>query len=67
MSTHIPKHQPTQDEESPSTATDEVMHEAEEAETSVVDDGERRGKDGEAADALTPNEDAQEDVHHRDA
>ena len=67
MSTHNRKHQPTQHDETPATAADEVMHEAEEAETSVVDDGERRGKDGEAADALTPNEDAQEDVHHRDA
>ncbi|MEU6990964.1 hypothetical protein ABZ953_09960 [Streptomyces sp. NPDC046465] len=67
MSTHDPKHQPAQDEEHPATAADEVLHEAEEAETSVVDDGERRGKDGEAADALTPNEDAQEDVHDRDA
>lgn len=70
MSTHHPKHQAAQDEESPespATAADELVHEAEDAETSVLDDGERRGKDGEAADALSPNEDAQEDVHHRGA
>ncbi|MFC8124820.1 hypothetical protein [Streptomyces sp. NPDC057302] len=67
MSTHHPKHQPAQAEEHPATAADEVLHEAEDAETGVVDDGERRGKDGEAADALSPNEDAQEDVHRRGA
>jgi len=32
----------------------------------VVDNGERRGKDGEAADALTPNEDAQDGVPQRE-
>ncbi|KUF16375.1 hypothetical protein [Streptomyces silvensis] len=67
MSAHHPKHQPAQDEEHPATAAEEVLHEAEDAETSVVDNGERRGKDGEAADALSPNENAQEDAHHRDA
>ncbi|MFE6400997.1 hypothetical protein [Streptomyces alboflavus] len=67
MSTHQPEHRPGQDEKHPATAADEVLHEAEDAETSVVDNGERRGKDGEAADALSPNEDAQEDVHRRDA
>ena len=54
---------PAHHEEHPATAADEVLHEAAEAETSVVDDGERRGKDREAADALTPNEDAQDHIH----
>ncbi|MFD4030056.1 hypothetical protein ACFWVP_05860 [Streptomyces sp. NPDC058637] len=67
MSTHHPKHEPAQDEDRPATAGDELLHEAEEAETSVADDGERGSNDGEASDALSPNEDAQEDVHHRGA
>ncbi|MEV7142817.1 hypothetical protein [Streptomyces tauricus] len=50
----------------PRTAAGEVLRAAEEAETNVVDDGERRGKDREAADALTPNDDAQNDVQRRD-
>ncbi|WP_405652240.1 hypothetical protein [Streptomyces sp. RK9] len=62
MSTHQPRHQPAQDEKHPATAADEILREAEEAETSVVDDGERRGKDSEAADALSPNKEAQEDA-----
>lgn len=62
MSSHSgPKHRPSHDEEHPETAADEVLHEAEEAETRIGDN-ERRGQDREAADALTPNEDAQEDV-----
>ncbi|MFG2322772.1 hypothetical protein [Streptomyces sp. NPDC048568] len=67
MSTHHPKHRPAQDQEHTVTAADEILHEVEEAETSVVDDGPRRGRDGEAADALSPNEDAQGDGRHRDA
>ncbi|WP_405812219.1 hypothetical protein OG524_32905 [Streptomyces sp. NBC_01520] len=67
MSTHNPKHEPSQDEEHPATAGEEVLHEAEEAETCVADDGEPGSKDGEGSDALSPNEDAQEDVHHRGA
>ncbi|MFD7436000.1 hypothetical protein [Streptomyces sp. NPDC059861] len=55
------------DEERPGTALGEVLHEAEEAETRVVDDGERRGSDGEAADALTPNANSQEDTQQHDA
>ncbi|THA71189.1 hypothetical protein E6P78_08125 [Streptomyces sp. A0958] len=49
----------------PRTAADEVLQEAEEAETDVADLGKRRGekdRDSEAGDALTPNEDAQEDA-----
>ena len=67
MSSHHPKHRPAQDEQHPATAADEVLHQAEDAETSVVDDGEQRGKDGEAADALSPNEGAQEGGRRRDA
>lgn len=66
MSTHHPKHRPAQDEEHPATAAGEVLHEVEEAETSTVDDGKRRGKDSEAADAMSPNEDAQEEARRRD-
>ncbi|MBM9623924.1 hypothetical protein ACFQ60_04040 [Streptomyces zhihengii] len=65
MSTHHPKREAKQVKESPSTAGEEILHEAEEAETSVTSDGERSSDDGEASDALSPNEDAQEDVHHR--
>lgn len=52
----------------PRTAAEEVLRDAEEAETDVADvadHGKRRGqegKDSEAGDALTPNEDAQEDA-----
>ncbi|MGW7081312.1 hypothetical protein [Streptomyces sp. NPDC054866] len=67
MSNPSPKHQPSHDEEHPETAAGEVLHEVEEAETHVGDDGDRRDQDGEAADALTPNEDAQEDVQQRGA
>ncbi|MGW3862223.1 hypothetical protein ACWEDZ_12100 [Streptomyces sp. NPDC005047] len=67
MNTHHPKRQPEQEHGRPTTAADEVLHEAEDAETSVLDDGERRGKDREAADALSPNEDAQEADRRRDA
>ncbi|MGW8990977.1 hypothetical protein ACWGRF_13770 [Streptomyces zhihengii] len=65
MSTHHPKREAKQVKERPSTAGGEILHEAEEAETSVTSDGERSSDDGEASDALSPNEDAQEDVHHR--
>ncbi|TXS38459.1 hypothetical protein [Streptomyces sp. OR43] len=68
MSTHHPKHEPARDEEHPATAAGEVLHEAEQTETNLVDDdGERGGQDGEASDALSPNEDAQEDVRQRGA
>ncbi|RII20574.1 hypothetical protein DSC45_05045 [Streptomyces sp. YIM 130001] len=60
------RHRPEDDKEPPSTAADEILHEAEEAETRVLDGGERPGKDGEAADALTPDERAQEDVSRHD-
>ncbi|GAA3113881.1 hypothetical protein ACFQ0X_42430 [Streptomyces rectiviolaceus] len=61
------KHRPSHGEEHAETAADEVFHEVEDAEIRLVDGGERPRKDGEAADALTPNEDAQEDVHERDS
>ncbi|MGW8744499.1 hypothetical protein [Streptomyces sp. NPDC055794] len=48
MSTHRPKHRPAQDEQLPATAADEILREAEDAETAVVDDGQRREKDCEA-------------------
>ncbi|MEW2570639.1 hypothetical protein [Streptomyces sp. NPDC047070] len=50
----------------PETAAGEVLHALEETETTVLDDTEQRGKDREAADALPPNEDAQDDVRQRD-
>ncbi|MEH0424337.1 hypothetical protein [Streptomyces sp. B21-083] len=62
MSHHDRKHQPKPQprsqhhEEHPETAAVEVLREVEDAGTRVVDRGERRGKDREAADALTPNE-----------
>lgn len=60
------KHQPSHDDERPVTAGEELLHAVEKAETDVVDDGESEGEDREAADALTPSEDAQEDVsRHR--
>ncbi|MFM9370148.1 hypothetical protein [Streptomyces sp. Da 82-17] len=49
------------------TARDEVLGEIEEAETDVA--GERERDDagnGEAGDALTPNQEAQESVHEED-
>ncbi|WP_371525354.1 hypothetical protein OG302_03730 [Streptomyces sp. NBC_01283] len=67
MSRHTPEHQPSHDEEHPQTAADEILHEVEDAEARVGDDGRRRKHEGEAADALTPNEGAQEDVQKRDA
>ncbi|MFI5856214.1 hypothetical protein [Streptomyces parvulus] len=66
MNTRHPEHRPAQDRRRPATAADELLHEAEDAETSVVDDGELRGKDSEPADALSPNRNAQEDRGRRD-
>ncbi|MEU0303108.1 hypothetical protein ABZ252_27185 [Streptomyces sp. NPDC006175] len=60
-----PEH-PREDSESssrdqrPGTALGEVLHEVEEAGTRVGDDDERRRKDGESGDAMTPNEKEQE-------
>jgi hypothetical protein len=53
------------DEERPMSAIDELLHTVEDAETDVVDDGQRGGKDRVAADALSPSEDAQEDSSRR--
>ncbi|KUH40227.1 MULTISPECIES: hypothetical protein [Streptomyces] len=48
-------------EHQPRTATDEVLHEFEEAELRL-DDGQADEDDGEAADSLTPSPTAQESV-----
>ncbi|MFJ2899041.1 hypothetical protein ACIO87_29665 [Streptomyces sp. NPDC087218] len=53
-------HKDREHEQPPRTAADEVIQEAEEAETDVADTRERR--DSEAGDALTPNQEAQEDA-----
>ncbi|MGW1185997.1 hypothetical protein ACWD7Y_10265 [Streptomyces drozdowiczii] len=58
-------HQDREDGKPPRTAADEVIEEAEEAATDVADTAgpaKRHHKDREAGDALTPNEEAQEDV-----
>lgn len=47
----------------PDTATDEVLREVEVAETRVTDSEKRRHRRGEAGDAITPNEQAQEESH----
>ncbi|MEU1485807.1 hypothetical protein [Streptomyces sp. NPDC005752] len=44
MSTRHAKHELSQDEEPPTAAGEEVLHEAEEAETSVADDGGRAAR-----------------------
>ncbi|MFD9041588.1 hypothetical protein [Streptomyces bottropensis] len=49
-------------DETSDTALEEVLHEAEEAQTRVTDPEKRRR--GEAGDAITPNEQAQEESHH---
>jgi hypothetical protein len=49
----------------PDTALDEVLREAERAETDVTG-AERRRHDGEAGDAITPNERAQEESSQHD-
>ncbi|MEU7282428.1 hypothetical protein AB0A69_27170 [Streptomyces sp. NPDC045431] len=47
----------------PETATEEVLHEFEEAELDIDEEKrDRRGKNGEAADTLTPSPTAQESV-----
>ncbi|MFF8382498.1 hypothetical protein [Streptomyces kanasensis] len=48
-------------EQQPRTATEEVLHEFEEAELRL-DDGQADEDDGEAADSLTPSPTAQESV-----
>lgn len=52
--------EPSPDEEPPRTALSEILQEVEEAGTRVENNGARRGKDGESGDAMTPNEEAQE-------
>ncbi|MEU2250550.1 hypothetical protein [Streptomyces sp. NPDC019224] len=59
------EHSRPEPEKPPRTAADEVVQEAEEAATDVADTADparRRGRDSEAGDALTPNEEAQEDA-----
>ncbi|MFE7843344.1 hypothetical protein ACFU53_47035 [Streptomyces sp. NPDC057474] len=57
------KHEEQGRNDKPDTALDEVLHEAEEAETRVTDSEKRRRRRGEAGDAITPNEQAQEESH----
>ncbi|MFI8068140.1 hypothetical protein ACIF85_05030 [Streptomyces sp. NPDC086033] len=45
----------------PDTALDEVLHEFEDAEKRVQDPDAKRGRKGEAAEAITPNARAQEE------
>ncbi|WP_176742356.1 hypothetical protein [Streptomyces sp. LUP47B] len=45
----------------PDTALDEVLHEFEDAEKRVRDPDAKRGRKGEAAEAITPNARAQEE------
>ncbi|MEV6383906.1 hypothetical protein AB0M31_31390 [Streptomyces sp. NPDC051773] len=52
------------EKDKPNTALDEVLREVERAETDVTDSEGRRRHDGEAGDAITPNERAQEESHH---
>ncbi|MFM9553679.1 hypothetical protein [Streptomyces caniscabiei] len=47
----------------PDTALDEVLREVERAETDVTDSDGRRRHHGEAGDAITPDERAQEESH----
>ncbi|MDL5205544.1 hypothetical protein [Streptomyces sp. ALI-76-A] len=54
------KHDRTTDKPA-ETALDEVLREAEDAQTRTPDPAERRGHRGEAADAITPNPRAQEE------
>ncbi|MFF3390069.1 hypothetical protein ACFYW1_03855 [Streptomyces sp. NPDC002669] len=56
-------HKDREHEQPPRTAADEVIQEAEEAESDVTDTRERHGRDSEAGDALTPNQEAQEDAN----
>ncbi|UUU28888.1 hypothetical protein JIX56_02660 [Streptomyces sp. CA-210063] len=58
------RHDKRNPDDKPDTALDEVLHEAEQAETRVTDSEKRRRDRGEAGDAITPNEQAQEESHH---
>jgi hypothetical protein len=48
----------------PDTSLEEVLHEIEEAGTHPTDSDRRRGRRGEAGDAITPNQRAQEESRH---
>lgn len=58
-------HHSSYDDEPPLSGLDQLLHAVEEAETDVTKDEDRRSNDGEAGDALTPNEQAQEDIPKR--
>jgi hypothetical protein len=58
--THDKKREPG---DRPDTALEEVLHEVEEAETHITDSDGRRRR-GEAGEAITPNERAQEESRH---
>ncbi|MFF6782919.1 hypothetical protein [Streptomyces sp. NPDC012510] len=62
--THRDKRNQHGGKDRPDTALDEVLREAEEAETRVTDSEKQRRRRGEAGDAITPNEQAQEESHH---
>ncbi|MFE6401023.1 hypothetical protein [Streptomyces alboflavus] len=64
MRDHTNQRRPLPDaQEPPRTAADEVLHEVEDAETRVTRRDRERDQDSEAGDALTPNEEAQEEAH----
>jgi hypothetical protein len=58
------RHQKRATGDRPETALEEVLHEAEEAETRVTDSARQRRHRGEAGEAITPNERAQEESRH---
>lgn len=51
----------TEKKQKPDTALDEVLHEFEDTEKRVRDSDEQRAHRGEAAEAITPNDRAQEE------
>ncbi|MFE7760794.1 hypothetical protein [Streptomyces sp. NPDC057438] len=55
------RHDKRNNDETPDTALDEVLHEAEEAASRVTESEERRRRRGEAGDAVTPDRRAQEE------
>ncbi|MEV0522202.1 hypothetical protein AB0I66_02160 [Streptomyces sp. NPDC050439] len=63
---HGDEHEKDQKPQHAETAAEEVLDEAEDAETRVPGGKRDREKDGEAADALTPNPSAQDDVQRED-
>lgn len=58
------RHQKRASGDRPETALEQVLHEAEEAETRVTDSARQRRHRGEAGEAITPNDRAQEESRH---